>query len=238
MRRATIPRWPQIDPQAQNMCSTTNLAWLYQENSHIDTQIYIFHFRIVSLGFSHFCRFWILDQMAWSFDVSSTHNTHTHPNDHYFPLVNQAAVQRHKIPVSSVQKVDRRDYRLASKESTHTTRKKQLKHAHNSRNRSNKHGWVPEFLFGNVVKMYLILKMNKSKKTSGQLCNIIQGNLPNIHLLLIQASQGRISLESWHATGLDNMQLVGWWQPYRCVGVNWATSSNRKKKTGMITSLT
>lgn len=55
------PRWPQIDPQAQNMCSTTNLTWLYQENSHIDTQIYIFNFR---LFFPRFCtpsRFWILD---------------------------------------------------------------------------------------------------------------------------------------------------------------------------------
>lgn len=47
-------------------------------------------------------------------------------------------MQGHKIPVSSVQKPDRRDYRLASNESTHTHNKtKQLKHAHNSRNRSH-----------------------------------------------------------------------------------------------------
>lgn len=85
------------------------------------------------------------------------------------------------------------------------------------------------FCLGTWWKCIYILKMNKSTKNIRP-TNIIQGNLPNIHLLLIQASQGRISLESWHATGLDNMQLVGWWQPYRCVGVNWATSSNRKKQ--------
>lgn len=88
----------------------------------IDTQIYIFNFRFFFPRVLHFLGFGSWIQMAWSFDVSSTQ--HTHPNDQYFQLVNQAAVQGHKIPVSSVQKPDRRDYRLASNESTHTQQNK------------------------------------------------------------------------------------------------------------------
>ena len=83
MQRVTIPRWPQTDPQCHKYKTfVPHQIWPGSiKKTASATQIH--------LEFPHFssvftlCRFWILDQMAWSFDdPSAQHNTHTHTHTH------------------------------------------------------------------------------------------------------------------------------------------------------------
>lgn len=135
MRRASIPRWPQIDPQAQHICSTTNLGLALSRKQPLipkyTSLISVFFF----LGF---CTFQVLDLgFKWHDPLmSAQHNTHTQ-------MTNISSLSIRLLCKGTKSQFPQFKSRIdgtigLQAMNLHTHNKtKQLKHAHNSRNRSH-----------------------------------------------------------------------------------------------------